>query len=309
VNPVIAAMMLIGEREEPFLGACLENLAPAIDWLVVNDNSVSPQRNREVVRGSTLGRTGRVHVVPSAFLGFGPCRMLCVHALRARVDERWWILKVDSDEVHHEGLRVLTREVLPCLPSGIGIVDGYVFQLCPSPRYCLSVDRRHDLLFRFSPDVQCVGHVHERLVNLRGRRVAVPYRYFHYGYVASLEQVRQKWQQYGELGDAVSGCQAERVAQIVAADARRARRYAGQQPPHTAAALDEYAVRHRAEVGRFETAAQSVAAWRNVVAALGRGGALGLVAARWALRPAMSPGLRRAVNDLARCQRALEAAR
>jgi hypothetical protein len=238
--PAVADVLIMGDRPEPFLAACLASLAPAIDRLIVNDNATSDRTNRDTVLASELPREGRVEIGTAPFDGFGPCRTRCLDALRPHAAAEQWVLHVDCDEVHHDGLRVLTRKVLPDLPSTVGVVDGWFCQFYQSPRYYLSIDRRHNLLIRFHPDVRWEGVVHERVVNLLGRRLALRYRYFHYGYVATSDHVRRRWSQYGAPGDDVSGGHALRVEQIFAADARRARRYAGSHPADVRVALAHY---------------------------------------------------------------------
>jgi hypothetical protein len=302
---MVAGMLLVGQREEPFLEACLESLAPAIDLLVVNDNSPERGPNREALERSTLARTGRLHVRPSTFLGFGPCRMLCLEAFRTLIDRRWWVLKVDADEVHHDGLPVLTRELLPRLSPHVGIVDGFFLQLCASPRYYLSVDRRHDLLFRFHPDLRYDGQVHERLLHAQGRRIDVPYRFFHYGYVAGTAYVRRRWRQYGELGDAVSGRQAERVEETIDGDARRARPYLGRHPVYAEAALEGHRRENADVIDRFESVARAGA--RDGRRTAWRAGAWQTVGARWRVRGLWSRGFRHVGGQLTQCERQLEA--
>ncbi len=184
MNTCIAAVMIVGGREEPFLAPCLESIARAVDLLVINDNSQDPSSvNRGILKESSLYREGKVHVIPSGFKGFGYCRTLCLDYLRENFREGMWVLYIDSDEVHSPAVISITRGILPCLSRQIGIVDGYFYNFYQSPRWYISLDRRHNLFFRFNKDVRWEGEVHEKPVNLQGRREAIPYRYFHYGYL------------------------------------------------------------------------------------------------------------------------------
>ena len=65
-----------------------------------------------------------------------------------------WVIFVDCDEVHYPSLARVTRDLLPGLPEDIGIVDGYCYQIYLSPRLLLSLDRRHNLMFRFRPEIR-----------------------------------------------------------------------------------------------------------------------------------------------------------
>lgn len=225
----VSGVMIVGGRTEPFLSACLESIADAVDLLVVNDNGRSPA-NRRVLESSRLCSDGRLTIIDSEFRGFSYCRNLCLDHLRDRVPSGSWTLYVDSDEVHPGGLSALTHRVLPNLAASVGIADGYFYNFFQSPNYYISLDRRHNMLFRLHENTRWEGDVHERLVGTQGSRIALPYRYFHYGYVCPAADIAGKWKQYGELGDAVSGDQALHVDAIPRGVARRVLRYRGSHP-------------------------------------------------------------------------------
>jgi len=189
------------------------------------------------------------------------------------------------------------------------VVDGWFYQFYQSPRYYLSIDRRHNLLFRFHPGVRWEGAVHERVVNLRGRRLAMPYRYFHYGYVATADHVRGRWDQYGTLGDAVSGGQASRVEEIFASDARRARRYAGRHPAPVRPLLDAYEHAHGEAIQRFDRDAEAGRSWRTRLTAFRDRVSPALARMAWRIGPPgrRATALRGAVGRLVACERALQA--
>ncbi len=59
----IVALLLMGSRPEPYLSAALASIAPAVDLLVVNDNSGEPAgANRRCLEASALDRDGRVAI-------------------------------------------------------------------------------------------------------------------------------------------------------------------------------------------------------------------------------------------------------
>ena len=123
----VTAVMLMGAKREPFLAACLASIRDAVDHLIVNDNSgLAEHANLSVMKESELYRSSRVTIVPSAFLGFGPCRDLCLAEMRKTNEPGRWIIFVDCDEVHIPTISRVTQRLLPNLPERIGIVDGYV---------------------------------------------------------------------------------------------------------------------------------------------------------------------------------------
>lgn len=202
----VIALLLYGRRAEPYLRATLDSLHAAVDRLVVNDNGGdSASINRRELEASRMFAEGRVDLIEAPFEGFGPARNLCLRHIAERiaptVDGPLWVLMVDADEVHGRNLARVTRQVLPAVPADTGVVDGYVVQFMESFDYFISVDRRHNLLYRFNPELRYVRDVHEQLQGIRGRRLCLPYLYCHYGYVRPHAQVLEKWLQYHHLGD------------------------------------------------------------------------------------------------------------
>lgn len=196
----------MGRRPEPYLPAVLTSIEAAVDILVVNDNGGDPRSvNRRVLEDSEMHRRGQVRIVEAPFEGFSRARNLCLEYIRREgVQEpgaHTWLLMVDCDEVHRRDLPKLTRVVLPSLPQNVGVVDGYFVQFMQSFNYFISLDRRHNLLVRMNDDVRWIHDVHEQVKGLEGRRVCLPYVYFHYGYVMSNRQILEKWQLYQQLGD------------------------------------------------------------------------------------------------------------
>jgi hypothetical protein len=223
--------MLMGAREEPFLAACLDSLYGAVDKIILNDNSgLAQHANLSVVQQSRLFLAGNIEIIPSDFIGFGPCRELCLVRIRELAVSGDWIIFVDCDEVHPPQLPVITRSILPYLPAKVGIVDGYFYQFFQFPRYITSLDHRHNLMFRFNPAISWQGQVHEQVVNLTGERLVLPYRYFHYGFLKSHRDISAKWALYGSLGDPVSGAQTADPLKVICDSARTAVEFFGSHP-------------------------------------------------------------------------------
>lgn len=198
----IAGLTLVGKRREPFLSAALESVAEALDIIVVNDNGGNKE-NRRALEESTLFKAGKLTIIPSKFEGFASSRNLCLDYLKNFVekDQDLWILKLDADEVHTPGIVPLTRKILPRLGPQVGGVDGYWLLFIQSFEYFARLERRHDLLFRFSPEMNWEGRVHEKLNGKSGKVLALPYLFFHYGYAASAAEIKAKWQLYRDMGD------------------------------------------------------------------------------------------------------------
>lgn len=200
----VVAILLVGSRPEPYLPAVLDGLVGGVDRLVVNDNSgLARSSNRDVIESSRLHNEGRVTIVEAPFEGFSRARNNCLDVIRAdrSGDPPTWVLMVDADEVHGPRLATLTSRILPTLVASVGGVDGYVVQFMQTLDFFISIDRRHNLLFKLDSSVRYERDVHERLLGVNGRRLCLPYTYFHYGYVRPNQQILEKWVQYHGLGD------------------------------------------------------------------------------------------------------------
>ena len=190
--------MILGGRREPFLAPCLATLEGVVDLLVVEVNGSCDDNVRDL-EASALFRAGRLRHEAREFTSFAASRN---HTLELLPPGEGWILKVDADEVHDpEALALVTRGLLPALPDAVGILDAYVLQFMQSFRYLTSVDRRHEFLVRRQPGLAFSGDVHEQLLGTRGRRLAAPYVYGHFGYVRDPAEVLDKWKHYATLGD------------------------------------------------------------------------------------------------------------
>jgi len=246
----IAGVMMMGGKSEPFLAACLESIRDAVDLLVLNENSGDPANpNMEVVRASSLWKAGKVHLIESEFKGFGFCRTLCLDYIGTIYKPGTWVLYIDCDEVHPSGITAVTRAILPHLPETVGIVDGYFYQFFQTTEFYLSLDRRHNLFFRYNPEIRWEGVVHEKPVGMAGSREAIPYPYFHYGYLMDPRDLLKKWKLYTDLGDSGSCSDAGRVDEIVMGHVKAVLPYRGGHPAVAAQCLA--AVTQQEYVRRF----------------------------------------------------------
>lgn len=203
VNSKIIATMIISNRTEPFLSACLECLSDCVDLVVINDNSSDKKNpNLETIKKSRLFAENKIKLLFNEFKGFGDARNKYLDYLKEiKVDSNSWVIKLDSDEVHPESLSVITRQILPNLPKSIGVVDTYFFHFMQSFDHVYSIDRRHDLFVRYNPDLYWDGAVHEKLRGQKGKRIIVPYLFYHYGYVNLKDDILQRWKLYAKCGD------------------------------------------------------------------------------------------------------------
>ena len=250
--------MLVGAVEEPFLPACLESLHGNIDRAVINDNSGQDSHtNLSFIKNSKLYAEGRIDIINSPFLGFAACRNLCLDFIRKFAESDTWIFIDDADEVHpSDSLKIITNKILPNLPDEIGIADGYFYDFFQSPQYYQAFNHRHNLFFRFNPEIKWTRGVHEQLQGLQGQRLVLPYRFFHYGYLKPSCVVREKWHLYGTLGDDVSGNQALNVEAVIDRMSQKVWRFDESHPEATFSCINDYYQYNAAEIERFETMVQ-----------------------------------------------------
>ncbi|MFH1454687.1 MAG: glycosyltransferase [Armatimonadota bacterium] len=201
---MIIATMIISNRNEPFLKACLDSLNDAVDLVVINDNSSDKDNpNLDIVKGSQFYKEDKVKLLFHPFKGFDDARnkyLEYIHSLKP--DKNTWVIKIDSDEVHPVCLKTVTRDILPALPEKVGVVDSYFYHFMQSFDYIFSIDRRHDLFVRYTPSLKWTGSVHEKLTGQSGSRIVLPYLFYHYGYVTLKDEVLEKWKLYAQCGDA-----------------------------------------------------------------------------------------------------------
>jgi len=193
----IAAHLILGPREEPFLGAMLQSIEDVASILIVNDNAPGASPNAATLRNSRFGKEGRLVVDRSPFAGFAGARNICLR-LHAEHSNAQWVAFVDADEVH--GARIAQiAERLDLLPAQYDFVDGYTWHFFASFDYYTSIERRM-MFFRYRPDLRWTGAVHEQLLGLTGRRIALPYLYAHYGHTLEPRRHAEKGRHYSSLG-------------------------------------------------------------------------------------------------------------
>jgi hypothetical protein len=194
-----AAHLIVGDRDEPFLGAVLAALEGAVAIVLVNDNSPGESRHAATLAASSFARDGRLFVDRTPFTGFGAARNACLR-LHERHDAGEWALTVDSDEVHDVPLaRIAAR--LGEVPAAFDHVDAYMRHFFMSFDWYTSIERRK-LLFRFRAGLRWEGVVHERLIGLGERRLALPYVYETYGASMGRRRFAEKGRLYSSLGQA-----------------------------------------------------------------------------------------------------------
>ncbi|HEX4015073.1 MAG TPA: hypothetical protein VHX17_14450 [Candidatus Cybelea sp.] len=193
----VAAHLILGPREEPFLGAMLESIAGAAQTLIVNDNAPGPSPHERTLAESRFGREARILVDRTPFTGFAEARNVCLR-LHAAHNAGDWVAFVDADEVHGDPVQRIARR-LHDVPAAYDFIDGYTWHFFGSFDYYTSIERRM-MFFRFAPGVRWEGAVHERLIGLPGRRLALPYVYAHYGHTLEPRRHAEKGRLYSSLG-------------------------------------------------------------------------------------------------------------
>jgi len=236
----VAAHLILGPRHEPFLQALLESIAPAVALLLVNDNSPEPSPHATALAASPFGRKGRVVVDRTPFSGFDVARNICLR-MHAHSLAGGWVAFIDADEVHGPAVaRVATH--LRSVPAAYDFIDGYTWHFFQSFDYYTSIERRM-MFFRFDPSLRWEGSVHERLVGLHGKRIALPYVYAHYGHTLQPRRHAEKGRHYSSLG-APGGVLTEEelddfdVAKYFAPEYPRLLHFTGRHPPAALATLE-----------------------------------------------------------------------
>ncbi len=210
-SPRIAAHLIVGSREEPFLTALLNSVCSSVDTLIVNDNAPGESPNAGALSGSEFARSNRLIVDRSPFVDFATARNLCL-ALHDQHASAEWVAFIDADEVHGEILaRIASR--LHQVPANIDFIDGYTWHFFQSFDYYTSIERRM-AFFRYGKGLQWTGKVHEKLLGRNGARLALPYIYAHYGHTLSARRHAEKGRQYSGLGAAGKIVNEDRLSSI-----------------------------------------------------------------------------------------------
>jgi hypothetical protein len=235
----VAAHLILGARDEPFLSAMLESIADAATVLIVNDNAPGSSPHADTLAASRFGREGRLIVDRTPFTGFDAARNAClrIHERKGAGD---WVAFVDADEVHGPPVAGIARR-LGRLPPEHDFVDGYTWHFFASFEYYTSIERRM-MFFRYKPGLTWEGAVHERLVGLSGKRIALPYVYAHYGHTLEPRRHAEKGRHYSSLGAAGNILSEEQlegfdVVQYFKPVYPRLIRFRGEHPPAARPAL------------------------------------------------------------------------
>jgi Glycosyl transferase family 2 len=228
----IAAHLILGPREEPFLEAMLESIASSTNLLIVNDNAPDPSPHAATLAASRFGRENRLIVERTEFSGFADARNVCLR-LHARHRAGDWVVFVGADEVHGKRVARVAANI-DRVPAAFDFVDGYTWHFFGSFDYYTSIERRM-MFFRFVPELRWEGAVHEQLRGHRGRRVALPYVYAHYGHTLQPRRHAEKARQYSALGAPGSVLREDEldsfdVARYYAPVYPRLLRFSGQHP-------------------------------------------------------------------------------
>jgi len=229
----VAAHLILGPREEPFLAALLQSLQGACQCVLVNDNSPGPSPHERTLAESAFARAGALVVDRTPFTDFAAARNVCID-LHRRHDAGEWMLFVDADEVHGPQLARIARNLVQ-VPSDYDFVDGYTWHFFQSFDWYRSIERAKNFI-RLTPDAQWEGAVHEKLRGPLGKRIALPYVFAHYGWVLPIERQAKKERLYASLGrpgamlpaDELDSPQLERS---FAQEWRTALRFHGKHPP------------------------------------------------------------------------------
>ncbi len=192
----IAAHLILGARDEPFLQPMLDSIADAASVLIVNDNGPDPSPHAATLAASRFGTENRLVTDRTPFSGFAAARNVCV-GLHERTGADW-VAFIDADEVHGTAVRRIADR-LERIPPEYDFVDGYTWHFFASFEYYTSIERRM-MFFRYRPGLRWEGAVHERLLGLSGKRMALPYVYGHYGHTLKPRRHAEKGRHYSSLG-------------------------------------------------------------------------------------------------------------
>ena len=245
----VAAHLIAGSRDEPFLPALLESLVGAADTLIVNDNSTGESPHTAALQASWFARNGRLIVDRTPFVDFSSARNACLRAHRDS-DAGRWAAFVDCDEVHGDAVRRVARN-LGAVPDAVDFVDGYTWHFFQSFRWYTGIERRM-AFFRVRDGVRWDGAVHEQLTGLSGARVALPYVYAHYGHVMPARRHAEKGRLYSSLGQEGAVVASSALDRIDVREYFKTiwptlLRFSGQHPPAALATIERLAVQQRTQ--------------------------------------------------------------
>ena len=223
----IACALCVGATPEAYLPAALAAIAPAVDALVVNDNSgLERSENVRAIEASAFSMRPLI-IESQPFVDFADMRNRAFASLARLPVRPDWVLFLDADEVHGEQLRYIAHEILPRLSRDVAHVDGYTYHFFGTFHWITDVARRL-MFYRYDPTLRWENAVHEKIVGLGPRAVVLPYTYHHYGNVVPPALLARKHTTYYALGNRVPEPPSEETATIAqfvdkASDVRRYR--------------------------------------------------------------------------------------
>jgi len=199
---MIISSMILGGKDEIFLKPSLDSVDDACDLIIINDNSyVTNENNLKYIKSSIPYKNNKIVIIKNLFDGFDNARNQILDYIKKKKYNNSWIIKLDADEVHGKNLSIITRNIIPALPDDYSVVDVYFYQFLQSFSYLRSIDRRHNFLVRFNKDMLWRGRVHEKIENVIGRTLILPYIFYHYGCNFAPSEILNKWKLYKSLGD------------------------------------------------------------------------------------------------------------
>ncbi|MGH7755227.1 MAG: hypothetical protein ACREM8_02945, partial [Vulcanimicrobiaceae bacterium] len=220
----------------------LASIAPAVDRLVVNDNSgLSRSDNLAKVERSPFAGGNRLHVIQTHFVDFGQMRNDALAPLHREPTPPDWVMFIDADEVHGDQLSYVARAVLPRLHATVGQLDAYVLSLLGTFSWYTDIGRRV-FFYRYARELRWTNSVHEKLAGVRGSTVVIPYVYPHYGGVVGAERYAAKYARYRDLEDGVGAAsQPPAWERLFAEKAPEVRPYRAPHPPAVQSTLQTIA--------------------------------------------------------------------
>lgn len=267
---LVVANVIIGSRPEPFFAACLASVQEGIDFLILNDNSGIPDNpNLNAYRSSQLFKEGRTALIQSdlsKLSGFDEARNLCLEETGRRFSgENVWVLYLDTDEVHTPEFKKITKRFLPRLPKSVGVVDGYFYQFIQTFDFYYSIDRRHNLLFKYHPGLRWEKPIHSELKGISGKRVPTGYAYFHYGYVYTPENVLKRWRLYKQYDSVPFDPGPMTADTLFRGDEKKMIPFRGRHPEALSLALKQYDFSHTERFGKAAREFLAKHPWRRLV--------------------------------------------
>lgn len=175
----------------------LDSIDGVASTLIVNDNAPRRSPHEATLGASRFGREGRLVVDRTPFSGFADARNVCLR-LHGEQSTAPWVAFIDADEVHGPAARRIAAN-LGRVPPEYDFVDGYTWHFFASFEHYTSIERRM-MFFRYGPNLRWEGAVHERLLGLSGKRLALPYVYAHYGHTLDARRHAEKGRHYSSLG-------------------------------------------------------------------------------------------------------------